>query len=131
MKRYILIGLAILAVLTISVSLAAAQDPSTDAVPTDGYGANFVDEDGDGVCDNCGSGSYGRMHGNGGVNFVDEDGDGVCDNCGSGSYGQANGGGANFVDEDGDGVCDYYGSGPRGQGQGRGRMANRFASAQS
>lgn len=35
-----------------------------------GRGAAFVDEDGDGVCDNRGYGA----------GFVDEDGDGVCDN---------------------------------------------------
>lgn len=67
------------------------------AVAARGRNAAFVDEDGDGVCDNCGRGA----------GFVDEDGDGVCDNCGRG---------AGFVDEDGDGVCDNA----RG-GRGRGR----------
>lgn len=47
-----------------------------------GQGQGFVDEDGDGVCDNAG---LGRRLGRGyGPNFVDEDGDGVCDNAGSG-----------------------------------------------
>jgi hypothetical protein len=46
-----------------------------------GNGQGFVDEDGDGVCDNCGLG-----RGNG-AGFVDEDGDGVCDNCGAGPRG--------------------------------------------
>lgn len=56
-------------------------------------GTNFVDADGDGVCD------Y----------FVDEDGDGVCDHCtGDGTGNQGSGQGANFVDEDGDGVCDLF-----------------------
>lgn len=156
MKRVILVGLALVAILAISVSLAAAQGADDGAVPPGGYGPNYVDADGDGVCDNCGSGYYGRMNGNGGANFVDADGDGVCDNCGSGYYGRMNGnrganfvdadgdgvcdncgtgsygGGANFVDEDGDGICDYFGSGASGpRGQGRGRMANRNASAQS
>lgn len=47
----------------------------------------FVDEDGDGICDNC--------------DGVDCDGDGICDNdCdGDGVCDQ-------FVDEDGDGICD-------------------------
>lgn len=60
-----------------------------------GNGQGFVDEDGDGVCDNCGTGR--------GPGFVDEDGDGVCDNCGNGR-----GRGSGFVDEDGDGVCDNF-----------------------
>ena len=40
------------------------------AVAARGRNAAFVDEDGDGVCDNCGRGA----------GFVDEAGDGVCDN---------------------------------------------------
>jgi hypothetical protein len=42
---------------------------------------NFVDADGDGVCDNnatCTGTGKGRR-----VNFVDADGDGVCDNIGN------------------------------------------------
>lgn len=39
--------------------------------------ANFVDADGDGVCDNAGA--------NASESFVDADGDGVCDNMGSGA----------------------------------------------
>jgi hypothetical protein len=62
-----------------------------------------------------------RGRGNG-AGFVDEDGDGVCDNCGAGQ-GQGRGNGAGFVDEDGDGVCDNYGVGQQGQGRrGGGRM---------
>ena len=53
--------------------------------------------------------------------FVDEDGNGVCDNLdtGKGQGGQ----GRFFVDEDGDGVCDNLGTGrgQGGQGQGLGR----------
>ena len=43
-----------------------------------GYGYGFVDEDGDGICDNCGDGR------GGGTRFVDENGDGVCDYAGIG-----------------------------------------------
>ena len=54
--------------------------------------------------------------------FVDEDGDGLCDICGSAAgegYGAggglgANGAGSQFVDEDGDGLCDLAGSGRMG-----------------
>jgi hypothetical protein len=53
------------------------------AVPT---GQNFVDENGDGICDTCGNvpgSGMGNQYGKGamGSNFVDEDGDGVCDTC--------------------------------------------------
>ena len=78
-------------------------------------GQNFIDEDGDGVCDNWTGGS-GRC-GNGQC-FIDEDGDGVCDNCGT----QCVGGGQNFIDQDGDGVCDNWASRPMdGTGLGSGR----------
>ncbi len=50
-----------------------------------GNQANFVDANGDGVCDN----------------FIDEDGDGICDT-------RANRGQGRFVDADGDGVCDNF-----------------------
>jgi hypothetical protein len=64
-------------------------------------GPGYVDQDGDGQCDN----------------FVDEDGDGVCDHAGAGQ-----GQGAGFVDEDGDGVCDHAQNG-QGRGAGRGQGA--------
>ena len=54
-------------------------------------GAGFVDADGDGICDNSGSGSCGG--------FVDEDGDGINDNAGAGCGGGCGGRG--------------YGRGPR------------------
>ena len=52
---------------------------------------NFVDADGDGICDNC-------------INpvckvFVDANGDGICDNCKNPDC-------KNFKDADGDGKCD-------------------------
>ncbi|MFH1052067.1 MAG: T9SS type A sorting domain-containing protein [bacterium] len=58
---------------------------------------NFVDADGDGICDN----------------FVDEDGDGKCDHC--------TGLGTGFIDEDGDGNCDNQGTGNMGSGNGQGQ----------
>ncbi len=94
---------------------------------------NFVDEDGDGVCDNLGqmqgaaqrrgfahraalgngTGQMGPHQGqglgHGAGNSVDADGDGVCDN---------------FVDEDGDGINDLA---PRdGTGHQYGKGANRW-----
>ena len=84
-------------------------------------GAGFVDENGDGTCDNYGNGNcswrfadengdgvcdYGC--GNYGTGFVDENGDGVCDNYGTyGTYGTSKGTGTgSFIDGDGDGICD-------------------------
>ncbi len=69
--------------------LAAALPVGTAGAlaATRGQGRYFVDEDGDGVCDNygrCGGGGYRR----GG--------------CGQGRY---------FEDQDGDGICDHYAEG--------------------
>lgn len=85
----------------------------------------FVDADGDGVCDNFGTGigrAKGSDFGQGiaegnvrGQGFVDADGDGLCDMCGrnsEGCYRDGDGDGVcdGYVDEDGDGVCDFAGS---------------------
>lgn len=80
MKK-ILMGTAVTAlVLTVGVTSAFAAG-----------GRNYVDVNGDGVCDNWGS--YYR--------FVDANGDGVCDYQGTN---------CRFVDANGDGVCDYQGT---------------------
>jgi hypothetical protein len=93
-----------------AVSFAAAQDEAPVTPPVS-QGPNFVDEDGDGVCDNMGKG----LRNGKGKGFVDADGDGKCDNMGTGrglKRGQAGDGtGSNFVDADGDGVCDNMGKG--------------------
>lgn len=72
----------------------AAERPGTCR-----YG--FVDEDGNDICDNAGTG-----WGNG---CVDADGDGVCDYFGTGGWG------GGYTDADGDGVCDHLGTGNRPQ----------------
>jgi hypothetical protein len=121
MKRFSVIGLAIVLALSLTAVLAVAafaQGPQGDrdgvrdfAGPGQGLGNGpaygFVDADGDGVNDR----------------FVDADGDGVCDNVGLG-YGQAGADaprgqaagtmergygtqGANFIDENGNGICDW------------------------
>ena len=56
-----------------------------DADGTCGRG-NYADEDGDGVCDNCGT-ACGYRH------YADENGDGVCDYCGGVHTVQRRGGG--------------------------------------
>ena len=53
---------------------------------------SYVDANGDGICDNRGTGA---------CRYVDANGDGVCDACGNGA--------CHYVDADGDGVCDNYG----------------------
>lgn len=58
----------------------------------------YVDEDGDGVCDNRGTVCDGRYD-------VDVDQDGVCDNQGQ-----------NYVDADNDGICDNQGTHCNGGG---------------
>jgi hypothetical protein len=81
---------------------------------------NYVDADGDGVCDNRGTGNCGNGNGQNGQNYVDADGDGVCDNRGTGNCGNGNGqNGQNYVDADGDGVCDNYGTGNGNGGNGQ------------
>jgi hypothetical protein len=125
MKRFSMIGLAVVVALSLAVVLATAAfaqgpDGARDGVrdyPGPGLGQGngaaygFVDEDGDGINDR----------------FVDADGDGACDNLGL-NLGYGRGGqdaprgqaagqgmgqrgngmqGANFVDANGNGVCDW------------------------
>ena len=93
-----LIGM-IVTIMVTSVGITSAFA----AGPGPGQGRNFVDEDGNGICDF--SGEFCR--------YVDEDHDGICDYCGTAQ----NGYGRCFVDADDDGICDNY----RGQGLGLGR----------
>ena len=91
MRTGTITGILIVALVALSVGVAAAQYGQGGA-----GGVQYVDANGDGVCDNIGERP----------GFVDADGDGICDNnCGRGS----GCGGMEFVDEDGDGVCDNIG----------------------
>jgi len=92
MKKWTILAMAMLVMLAVLVPAAMAQGPvATVDAPQTGYGVgqmnqsgtcdNFVDEDGDGVCDLAGSGQ-GQGSGD---SYVDEDGDGVCDNAGTNS----------------------------------------------
>lgn len=112
MKKVVLGILGMAVVLSICAMTAFAAAP--------GRGPNFVDADGDGICDNCGVPHRRGMGAGCGRNFVDADGDGVCDNCGIvHQRGMGAGAGKYFVDADGDGICDNYGT-RQGQGQGAG-----------
>jgi len=94
-------------------------DPDFLRGTTQGRGlkVNFVDEDGDGICDyyqtnNQRGMNYSKNARN--MNFVDADGDGICDNYNvNQGRGLRNGLGrnVNFIDEDGDGVCDRFPNG--------------------
>lgn len=89
MKKIITILTVLSLLLTAGLTAMAENDAAPAACPAGCTKANFVDANGDGVCDS----------------FVDADNDGVCDGCGlrQGNQGQR---GANFTDADGDGVCD-------------------------
>ncbi len=79
MKKSVIIGVLIVGLIAISIGLASAQYGQSK-----GYArADFIDADGDGVCDNSGCS----------FNYIDEDGDGICDNIGK-----------NGRDDDGDGI---------------------------
>ncbi len=141
MKRILWLGLLVSALTLTGAMIALAQGSPTPVVapseaapettlPAPVAQPGFVDDDGDGVCDNRGEmrGHHGPH--NGQSNFVDTDGDGVCDNCGrhmgQSNFLDADGDGVcdNFVDADGDGVCDNCGhrmSKGMGQGQGMGQ----------
>lgn len=119
---------ALAGAVVIGVGSASAEQPSVQAAVEDSNlaagvsgcvasaCANYVDADGDGVCD------YRGTRGAGGAGcWTDANGDGICDNCGGyvdadgdgvcdnrGSRGSAGCGG--YVDADGDGICDNCGS---------------------
>ena len=137
MKRTTVIATAIAATLSLggaSVALAA-QSPLGSAVCGRPYagacqtlrdacsGRNFVDADGDGVCDNWGSGNQRlRTPGCGlsqGAGFVDADGDGVCDNWNGQGAGVQRGQGRGLGQGQGQGQGHGNGNG-NGGGWGRG-----------
>jgi hypothetical protein len=104
------LGVAVLMVLVLA-SFAWAQTPeatvtATSPATVDCPNGNFVDENGDGVCD-----------------FRNED--GTAQQYGRGvGYGMMRGGG-NFVDADEDGVCDHAADGTGAMGNHFGRSNRR------
>ncbi|MGD9157127.1 MAG: hypothetical protein PVG39_01850 [Desulfobacteraceae bacterium] len=126
MKRIATIIAVTICFLAIGSLSYAQQGGKGKGIAGAAQGANFVDNDGDGICDNAGA-RMGRGRGNGkglagtaqGANFVDNDGDGICVNAGArmgrgrgfrrnNVRGNGTAQGPNFVDKDGDGVCDNY-----------------------
>ncbi len=88
--------------LAASVALAQSDAPATTSAetsadtPAPNAGSNYVDANGDGVCDNKGQGCGAKKEC---PNRVDANGDGVCDNkgqgCGAKGRGQGQGGSGN------------------------------------
>jgi len=111
MKRTLTIALAAaLAAFTgLSVISVYADDEIETPVQTRVH--QFVDEDGDGVCDNHPDGEFGGYGLGNGANFVDEDGDGICDFAGTGRGQQLRDGSGN---PDCDGECDGTAKGRKG-----------------
>ena len=101
MKKILTGILAVALVASVGATVAFAADFG-------GCRRHFVDADGDGICDNYGTGC---RDGNGCGNYADSDGDGVCDNYGT-NCGNGGNGCGNYVDADGDGVCDNFGTYP-------------------
>lgn len=92
MKRILVVlGLVAVAGLVLSNIELSAQDSSKAGPPAmqAKHGANFVDENGNGLCDRYEQGTPMGQHGDHmkghGANFIDENGDGICDNAGTGS----------------------------------------------
>jgi hypothetical protein len=109
MKRALILAVGIL---SISAATAFAQSPNTPQAPAAAtVGPNFVDANGDGICDNFQSGArqgQGKGMARRGKRLGPQDGSG---------YGA--GAGAAVGSGNGTGICD--GTGPKGYGRGRGR----------
>ena len=103
MRKAFLEILAVVIVLSVGATSAFAAGSKAER--------NFVDVDGDGVCDlaNGICDNFGVEYGR---NYADADGDGICDHATTGQgYGQEDsireGCSRNYVDANGDGVCDH------------------------
>jgi len=103
MRKILIVGVLAFA-LVATIGLVSAGYGSSD-----GYGPEFIDEDGNDICDN----------------FVDEDGDGINDNCGGTGLGVHNryrNGGGGYGPGDGTGNS---GNGPKdGTGYGPGNCCD-------
>lgn len=135
MRKEFLGVLATVFVLSVGTTNVFAAGPAAgrNFIDTNGDGVcdyannicKYVDADEDGVCDSCGV-VHGSCVGKNEKKFVDADGDGICDNKANGrgrGWGQGSRGqgecGRNFVDTDSDGICDNNAN-SRGRGWGRG-----------
>ena len=85
MKK-LFVTLTAVAMMVMAIGAVSAEEAADTVITETGYQVNFIDEDGDGVCDLFGEGGQGYGQG-----FIDEDGDGLCDITGlpMGEQGQA------------------------------------------
>lgn len=114
MKRIINMALTLSVILALGVlftDTASAQEKGTKPQKEQKQGQYFIDQDGDGICDNVGT-KMGQKMGNGGKGK----GNGPKDGTGNKGVGPKDGTG--FGSGNGTGVCD--GTGPKGTPQ-RGR----------
>lgn len=70
---------AVLGILAMALVVSMCAVTAFAAVPAGGY--NFVDANGDGICDVCGA-AHRSCPAGCGTAFTDADCDGICDNCG-------------------------------------------------
>jgi hypothetical protein len=120
MKKTWILAFAVLLVGSVTASAQTARKPAATTQAGTSVGPNFVDANGDGICDYYQSGTRrGRMSAAGAGN-------------GPGNGTGNRGVGPNFVDANGDGICDHFQSGAgqgrlgvAGGGNGRGRGPRR------
>ena len=106
-KRILLSTLFAMAVGFSANVYAQETTPVVPATPST-QGPNFVDKDGDGICDNY-TANHGKNGQRKGKGFVDANGDGICDNAGSGKgMGAGKGSGTGCT---GTGTCTGQGKG--------------------
>ena len=117
MKRVLMVGLALIGTVALASGSAGAADDPPAKEERATVGQDFIDANGDGVCDNCTGTSRAKGRGNG-------QGEGQRLQDGRGGRGQRAGSGNQVGPRDGSGnrkgpggACD--GSGRRGGGQGR------------
>jgi hypothetical protein len=117
MKRFVILGAALGAVLALAGAASAqtANPPATSAPPS--VGRNFVDADGDGICDHCTGTPRGQGQGPGQKARRGRGGYGPGDGTGNQGVGPRDGSG--YGPGAGSGNCN--GSGPRGRGRRGGR----------
>jgi hypothetical protein len=122
--RRVFVLLMIIAGIMISTDMAAqakqgktADDNKTTQTMQQKAGSNYIDSNGDGICDNRPGRSKGDKR-----NFIDNDGNGICDNF---KVQGAGGQGSNFTDNNNDGICDNSKNGRQGNGFGNGRCQCR------
>lgn len=113
-KRLWIFGAAFAAVLLVA-SVSGAQTAPQPPASTPTVGPSFVDNDGDGICDNCTGTGQGSQARRGKSGVKGKGGKGPAD--GSGNQGVGPRDGSGFGAGSGAGTCD--GTGPKGQQRGR------------